>query len=368
VASKLNAVTGATGLIGSHLAEQLVARGERVRALVRPTSDTSFLDRLGVELARGCLNDHNALKRLIDGADVVYHCAARVGDWGARRLYQEQVIDATRNLLDACRAARVGRVIYFSSITVYGKPRNPGPIAEDEPRGQRMRFGDHYTRSKIMAEDLAWAYGPDATIIRPGWSYGPRDRNSLPRIIKALQARRAWLIGDGRNMLNLLYAGDVAAGAILAAEHPGARGQAYNLCSEGELTQESFLNAITDGLGMPHVRRHLPYRIAYALGFLSELIGKAIFLKRPPHLTRYGAALVGRPTCFSTSKARTQLGWRPRVSAPEGIRMTLDWLRTVPGSPIYQAPVHSEQMVGNGVSGAALRSEESTLPLNPTAP
>jgi 2-alkyl-3-oxoalkanoate reductase len=338
VADKLNVVTGATGLIGSHLAEQLVARGERVRALVRSGSATAFLDRLGVELIPGSLHDREALRRLFAGADRVFHCAARVGDWGVWRLYREEVIDATRNVLDACRAAAVGRVVYFSSITVYGNPRSAGQIDEDEPRGQRMRLRDHYCRSKIMAEDLAWAYGPDATIVRPGWCYGPRDRNSLPRIIKALLAGRVWLIGDGQNLLNLLYAGDVAAGAILAADNPCARGQAFNLCSEGELTQEAFLDAITDALGMEHVRRHLPYRLAYSLGLVSELIGKAIFLKRPPHITRYGVALVGRPTRFSTAKARMQLGWQPRVTASEGIRLTLEWLRAEPGSPLYQPP------------------------------
>jgi nucleoside-diphosphate-sugar epimerase len=342
VTRKLNVVTGATGLIGSHLVEQLVARGERVRALVRTTSDTTFLNRLGVELVRGDLGNERGLSRFFEGAAVVFHCAARVGDWGAWRLYQAEVVDATRNLLSACRSASVGRVVYFSSITVYGNPRTPGLIAENEPLGQRLRFRDYYCRSKIMAENLAWEYGPDATIVRPGWSYGPRDRNTLPRIIKALQAGRVWLIGDGQNLLNLLYAADVAEGAILAAEHLEARGQAYNLCSEGELTQEGFLDAITDALGMPHVRRRLPYKLAYALGSISEVIGKAIFLKRPPHLTRYGAALVGRSTRFTTAKARTQLGWRPRVAAREGIRLTLDWLRSEPGSPLYQPAAPAE--------------------------
>jgi nucleoside-diphosphate-sugar epimerase len=339
--AKLSVVTGATGLIGSHVAEQLVARGGRVRALVRPSSKTGFLERLGVELVRGSLSDREALRQVVGGADIVYHCAARVGDWWPWRVYQEEVIDATRNVLDACRAAAVGRVVYFSSITVYGNPRNPGQITEDEPRGQRMRWRDHYCRSKILADDLASAYGPDATVVRPGWCYGPRDRNTLPRIIKALQAGRVWLIGDGQNLMNLLYAGDVAEGAILAAESPDARGQAYNLCSEGELTQEGFLDAITDALGMPHVRRRLPYGLAYSLGIVSEMIGKAIFLKRPPHITRYGIALVGRPTRFSTAKARTQLGWRPHVSAAEGIRLTLEWLRTEPGSPLYREPAPS---------------------------
>jgi nucleoside-diphosphate-sugar epimerase len=190
-----------------------------------------------------------------------------------------------------------------------------------------MRFGDHYCRSKIMAEDLAWQYGPNATIIRPGWAYGARDRNTLPRIIKALQVGRIRMIGDGSNLLNLVYAGDVAEGAILAANAPQARGQAYNLCSEGELTQAQFLKTVTDGIGLPPLSRRLPYWLAYCGGFLSEVIGKAIRLKRAPYVTRYAVALVGRPTRFSIEKARQQLGWSPRVHAEEGIRMTLEWLQ-----------------------------------------
>ena len=336
--TKLSVVTGATGLIGSHLAEQLVARGERVRALVRPTSDTSFLERLGVELVRGELTQPEGLRKTVDGADVVYHCAARVGDWGPWCLFQQEVVEATRNLLQACRTAVVGRVVYFSSITVFGTPQNPGLITEEEPRGQRVRMWDHYCRSKMIAEDMAWAHGPDATIIRPGWSYGPRDRNTLPRIIKALRAGRVWLIGDGKNLLNLLYAGDVAEGAILAANNPIGRGQAYNLCSDGELTQQAFIDAVSDALGYPRVRRYLPYRVAYGLGLFSELVGRAIFLKRPPHLTRYGGALVGRPTRFSTEKARTQLGWRPRVDAQEGIRRTLEWSQVQAAAAAAKAP------------------------------
>ncbi len=92
---RLNVVTGATGLLGSHIAEQLHAHGERVRALVRSTSDTTFLRQLGVELAVGDLNEPDSLRRALDGADVVYHCAARVGDWGPWHVFQREVIDAT---------------------------------------------------------------------------------------------------------------------------------------------------------------------------------------------------------------------------------------------------------------------------------
>src|SRR4051794_22180758 len=100
--SRLNVVTGATGLLGSHVVEQLRARGERVRALVRPSSDTAWLQGQGVELAVGDLGDARALLAAVEGADIVYHCAARVGDWGPWPLFQRAVVEATGNLLVAC--------------------------------------------------------------------------------------------------------------------------------------------------------------------------------------------------------------------------------------------------------------------------
>jgi nucleoside-diphosphate-sugar epimerase len=329
VAGKLNVVTGATGLLGSHIAEALAARGERVRALVRPTSDTAFLRGLGVGLAEGDLQDVASVRRAVAGAEVVYHCAARVGDWGPWRLYQREVIDATRHLLDACRAEGVGRVLYVSSVTVYGHPRPRGtPLTEDEPLGQNRRwFWDYYCRSKIAAEELARAYGPRLTVVRPSWIYGPRDRNSLPRLMAAFRAGRVTLIGSGANLLNIVYAADVADGAVRAANHPDAGGRAYNLCSEGELTQREFLDALTEALGRPPVRRRVPLWLAYAGGLASELIGRAIRLKRAPYITRYAVGLVGRPTLFSTARAKEQLGWRPRIDPREGLRRTLGWWR-----------------------------------------
>jgi nucleoside-diphosphate-sugar epimerase len=326
--AKLNVVTGATGLLGSHIAEQLVARGERVRALVRPTSETAFLRRLGADLAVGDLQDMGSVRRAVEGADVVYHSAAHVGEWGPWALYQARIIDATRHLLEACRAQAVNRVLHVSSITVYGHPRpRPGLFAEDEPLGQNLWIWDYYCRAKIEAERLVRAYDRDWTIVRPTWIFGPRDRNTFPRILKALQSGRVKLVGSGENLINAVYVADVAAGAILAANHPGARGEAYHLSSEGELTQRQFLDITTDGLGLPRVTRHIPFRLAFGIGLFAEIVGRVIRLRRPPHITRYAVSLVGRPTQFSIAKARTQLGWQPQVSARKGLRLTLEWLR-----------------------------------------
>ncbi len=326
--NRLNVITGATGLLGSHIAEQLRESGERVRALVRPTSDTNFLKQLGVELAFGDLNDPASLPGVLAGADVVYHCAARVGDWGPWRVFQREIIDATAHLLNACRTAGVGRVLHVSSIIVYGHPQiRDARFTEDEPLGQNLWLWDYYCQAKVRAEQLCRQYQGDLTIVRPSWIYGPRDRTTLPRILKALDAGRVAIIGRGDNLLNIVYAGDVAEGAIRAATNSRAKGEAYNLSSGGEITQDEFLNLLAEGLGRPPIRGHVSYQFAYWGGFVSEVIGRMIRMRRPPHLTRYAVAVIGRSTRFSIAKAHDHLGWQPRVDIREGVRRTLEWYR-----------------------------------------
>jgi nucleoside-diphosphate-sugar epimerase len=148
-----------------------------------------------------------------------------------------------------------------------------------------------------------------------------------------VSARRAALVGKGDNLLNIVYAADVADGTVRAAEHPGAVGQVYNLSSEGAITQRDFLNALTDGLGLPRIRRRFPYWMAFSGGLMAELVGKAIRLGRPPHFTRYAVALVGRSTRFSIARARRDLDWQPRTPPLEGLERTLAWWYTSQARP-----------------------------------
>lgn len=221
------------------------------------------------------------------------------------------------------------RVLHISSVTVYGHPkvREGQLFTEEEPQGQRLRLWDYYCRSKIAAEKLCGEYPGDITIVRPSWIFGPRDRNTLPRIFKAFRAGRVRLIGTGENKLNIVYAGDVAAGAISAANASHAVGEAYNLCSPGEITQRELLDLLTDEFGQKRITRHIPFRLAYWGGFLAEVIGRVIRMKRPPHVTRYGVGLVGRPTVFSIEKAQKELDWQPKTPVREGMRIALDWYR-----------------------------------------
>ena len=329
VESTLSVVTGATGLLGSHLVEALVARGGRVRAVVRASSDVSWLQPLGAEVVTANFDDPTSLRRAIAGAEVVYHTAAHVGDWGHWGQYRKATIEATANLLNACHAEGTRRLLHVSSITVYGHPPTTlASISEDAPLGQRLsRTGDSYARSKIAAEEVVRAGGSLVTIVRPSWIIGPRDRNSLPRLLAATRGGWVSLVGRGDNLLNLVYAGDVADGAILAATHPGAAGRAYNLTSDGELTQREFFTTLAAAVGRRPVRRWYPFWLAHLGGLLGEVIGRGIGMKRSPYITRYSVGLLARSTRYSAARAREELDWKPRVGAREGLRLALEWDR-----------------------------------------
>jgi 2-alkyl-3-oxoalkanoate reductase len=322
----INLITGARGQLGSHIAEQLRAAGVPVRALVRPGKDAAFLRGLGVELIEGDLRDPATVRQAVAGAGVVYHCAARVSDWGPWSVFEEEAVTATRNLVDACKTANVGRLLHVSSISVYGHPKlGPGDsITEDVPLGQRFWMWDYYPRAKLMAEQIAREF-PRVNVVRPSWLYGPRDRVTIPRIVPAVLARRVPILGSGDNLLNIIYAGDVAAGAILAANARQALGQAYNLCSEGEATQRDLLNAMTDALALPRVTKRLPYFVAMRFAFLQEAFARLLRRGTPPTITRRAVYLVGRSTRFSIAKAAAQLGWRPHTRIQDGVRRTLEW-------------------------------------------
>lgn len=337
--AKLNVVTGATGQLGSHIAEQLRAAGERVRALVRAPDKADFLRGQGVEIVAGDLGDPGAVRRALAGADIVYHCAARVSDWGSWSAFEEAVA-GTRNVVEACRAERVGRLLHVSTISVYGHPRIAPDqlITEDTPLGQRFWVWDAYPRSKLMAERCVWDYA-NVTVVRPSWIYGPRDRVTMPRIIPALRQGKVRIIGSGDNLLNIIYVSDVAAGAILAANNPAAQGQAYNLCSEGEVTQKVMIDTMTDALALPRLTKHIPFFLAMRSALVIEAIARLCRFKNPPRVTRRAIFLIGRPTHYSIAKARRELGWSPRVTIDDGVRRSLEWYFDARGLEVPVAPV-----------------------------
>jgi nucleoside-diphosphate-sugar epimerase len=328
VSRKVCAITGASGFLGSHIAEQLMARDMHVRALVRKTSDTSLLESLGIEQIVGDLNDPESLKPFCTGADVVYHCAAHLSDWGPWSDFVRGTIETTQNVAESCATHSVSRLVHVSSVAAYGHPqRRMERITEATPLGNNLWLWDYYAKSKMEAERWVKRLGRRAVIIRPTWTYGPRDRSVMPRLEQALRSGRLRRIGTGETQLNLVHVADVAAGAILAGESPAAAGEVFNLCSDGEITQRELFNALADGLRLPRVRRQIPPPLAYAFGFASEVMGKILGRVDRPTVTRHSISLISRPASFCSEKARHQLGWRPEVDIYDGLAGTIQWLK-----------------------------------------
>lgn len=331
IGGPVHLVTGATGLLGSHIVERLVARGDSVRALVRPTSDTRFLRSLGVDLAEGDLTDPESCRRAMEGVSVVYHSAAKVGDWGAWREFQTGCLDATETLARVAAGAGAERFVHISSTSAYGHPKEGGPpVDESAPLGQNLwPFWDYYTVSKVECERILWRMaghdGLRLSVIRPSWLYGERDRTTTARVVRRIRAGKVPLIGRGDNPLSAIYAGNVADAAVLAADDPGSVGEAYNVTSMGPITQREWFDLFADACGAPRPSRHVPYGVTFAVATAVEAVCRLARRRRPPVITRYATWLMGRDLAYSTAKAETKLGWRPAVGYPESIERTVRW-------------------------------------------
>lgn len=325
----MNLVTGATGLLGSHIVEQLRKRNLPVRVLVRKGSDTSWLRTQGVEFAEGDVTDPASLAPACAGVDVVYHSAARVGDWGPWEEFQHITIDGTRNILDAAAAAGVRRFVHISSISTYGYHTRDVTVDETFDLGYKLYRWAYYSKSKVAAERIVWeahrAKRIEVTVIRPAWIYGERDRTTIARLYRMVQAGQAKILGRGDNRLNVVYAGNIAEAAIAAAARPDCNGEAFNCSNDGEITQQQYFDLLARAIGGPPVTRHVPYRVAYCAGFVLECLGHLFRWKKPPFITRYAVWLMGRRSYFSAEKARRVLGWKPTVTYEVGVPNTVRW-------------------------------------------
>jgi nucleoside-diphosphate-sugar epimerase len=325
----MNLVTGATGLLGSHIVEQLRKRGLPVRALVRRGSDRAWLATQNVEFVEGDITEPESLERACAGVGAVYHSAAKVGDWGPWEDFQRITIDGTRNILEAAIAAGVRRFVHISSISAYGYHTKDITVDETFDLGYALYEWAYYSKSKVAAEQLVWdahrAGRIEVTVIRPAWIYGPRDRTTIARLYHMVKSGQAKILGRGDNRLNVVYAGNIAEAAIAAAGRADCNGEAFNCSNDGRITQQEYFDLLARTIGVPPVQRHVPYRVAYCAGFVLECLGHALKWKKPPFVTRYAVWLMGRRSYFSADKARRVLGWKPTVTYEVGVPLTIRW-------------------------------------------
>ena len=325
-------LTGGTGLIGSHIAEQLRARGDEVVALSREDSDTRFLKQHGCTVVIGDVRDpHDELATHMAGCDALVHAAALVYDGESWPSVRAVNVEGTTNVLRATSTARVPAAVHLSSVAVYG--RTWGTVDEDTPTDSPLRPGDLYARSKREAEVVARseatspAGGVRLTILRLAAVYGERDRLLVPRLVSLVCRPVVPVLGGGHNSLPIVYAGNAAAAVARCLERPAERSvRTYDLGLDHRLTQEALLLGMARALGKAPRLVHVPRGLVRGAAALGESLGLSAPGAADLSLSRFTRlALDENP--YPSRRIRRELDWKPPFGHDEGIGRTVAWLR-----------------------------------------
>lgn len=317
-------VTGATGFLGLHVVEMLVARGDRVRALCRgPSTD---LDRLGAERIVGDVRDFGAVDSACRGVEVVYHTAAEAGIGGRWRNYYQTNVVGTRNVVDACRRNGVSRLVYTSSPSVTFQGQDQRGV--DESAAYPRRWLACYPRSKAMAEQhVLAASGQNGLLtcaLRPHLIWGVGDKHLIPTLLARAQAGKLRRVGDGRNLVDIVYVENAARAHLLAADAllPGspAAGRPYFISQGEPVNLWRWIDEILALASLPPVGRSVSPAVAWCMGATMETAYALFRINGDPPMTRFLAAQLATSHYFDIGQARRDLGYEPLVSTAEGMR------------------------------------------------
>ncbi|MGA2543285.1 MAG: hopanoid-associated sugar epimerase [Verrucomicrobiota bacterium] len=324
-------VTGASGFIGANLAQELAARGHRVKALVRAGGDVRGLEGTDYEAVAGDLARRDLLEKAMRGCDWCFHVAASYHLWlrDYAPMYAANV-EGTRHVIEAATAAGCRRIVYTSTVGCIGLPRERGgevvPSDEATPvSGAQM--SNHYKRSKWQAEEVARqlaAQGAPVVIVNPSAPVGPRDVKPTPTGKIILDFLNRKLPGYMDTGLNWVHVRDVAAGHILAAEK-GRPGERYILGNaEGNWTMRETLAVLEELSGVPAPKLRVPYAVALLAAYGNEAL--SAMTGKEPKAPLAGVRMAKYKMYFNPAKAIRELGL-PQTPPRQAFADAIAWFR-----------------------------------------
>jgi nucleoside-diphosphate-sugar epimerase len=319
-------VTGGTGFIGSHLAEEARRRGAQVVALGltdRPEekANADLLARMGATILPGSITDAELCGQAMRGVTHVFHLAVAMREGGKKDAFFKTInLDGTRYLLEAAKASRVQRFVYCSTIGIYGH-RAPGITREDSP----LAPGNIYEKTKVAAEQMVREfrdkYSLPIAILRPADVYGPRDQRLL-KLFKGVSRGRFPLFGSGNGRRHMVYVDDVVSAFFRACERDLGLAESLIIAGPGVCTLRELLDEITRVTGSARYGFKLP--LAPMLVLAAAVEDTCAALKLDPPIYRRRMDFFYSDSAFDISRARRVLEWEPKVDLHEGIQRTFE--------------------------------------------
>ena len=324
-------VTGGGGFLGQAICRLLVKRGHEVASFNRGLYPE--LDTLGARQIRGDLADAEAMHEAASGMDAIFHNAAKAGAWGSFESYRLANVVGTENVIAACRARGISKLVYTSTPSVTHRATHPveGGNEINTPYGEHFKAA--YPITKTIAEKAVLAAN-DATLatvaLRPRLIWGPGDNQLLPRLVDRARAGRLRLVGDGNNLIDSTFIDNAAQAHLDAFDHlavgSACAGKAYFISNGDPRSARETVNALLTAVGAPRVTGTIPFAVAYALGAILECAWHVLPLKGEPPLTRFLAEQLATTHWYDISAARRDFKYAPQVNFDEGLkRLAAAW-------------------------------------------
>jgi nucleoside-diphosphate-sugar epimerase len=312
-------VTGGSGFIGGKLVQRLVGEGRAVRALARSDSAAARVAELGAEPVRGELGDPTSLTAAADGANVAFHLAAHLGEWGPWEDFERGNVVGTRNVLAACEEAGVKRFVHCGTeaALMAGEPL----VQVDETAPLRPDSRAPYPATKAKAEQAvrqAARDGFETVAVRPRFVWGKGDTTLLPEMVATVEAGRFAWVGGGRNVTDTTHVDNVVEGLVLAAEKARS-GEAYFVTDGEPVVFREFVTELLRTQGVEPPDRSLPTWTAAPMARVCERAWKLLPLPGDPPMTSFRSWLLTQECTIDISKARTELGYKPIVGHEQGL-------------------------------------------------
>jgi nucleoside-diphosphate-sugar epimerase len=332
-------LTGATGFIGSHLAEYFSSQGYQVVCGIRK-NPSDFLRSLPVKLIKADITNLNSLIEATKCTTIVIHTAGKVNDWGKWQDFYDANVTGTRNVLMACQINGIKRIITTGSVSCFGEENCLTPKNEQSPHKPRYPYFleniwpsgmNFYRISKSMAaketEEFAIKYQLNVSVIHPVWVYGEREFSSgFYEYMKSVKSGMPFGPGSRKNLFHVVYVRDLARAYHLALQHAPEGFSSYIVGDKTPEKQDKIFALICREMGVSKPK-NIPKAMVWPIGFLAELAASLVKMKSPPFLTRARVNMFYDSICYSTQKAEEELSFSCCYSLEEGIRNTVQWYK-----------------------------------------